>query len=213
MTRAHALLRTVACLPLVGMAVATAGCGAAAQSAAQAGQHTSPMDYEFTFREVHPSGAPTYFVRVFMAARGGKLQRFYSVTALPSGAPAFEAVWSATDPTHEMIRDWRSCTQSESTPPEKVPTTVSAMEATMLGPLRPPRNAVWVSPHTWRISQGVAILTVQTFGPKITDRIVSVGVPTARTPGTIIEGASLVLASHVPSVRAGWQACRATQSQ
>jgi len=169
---------------------------------------TTTRYFEFTFTQYHPAGAPPDIVRVYASVNNvAEIQQLRSVVRLTSGAMVTETAWANLRPERQVVRNWTTCVQNAQKPPEAIPKTISALEASVLGPAKPPPGATVLSLGTWRIWQGVAAVTVHQFGPSIVDRSVSVGLPNL-TPGTVIADASLRRISAMPGMLPDWRACR-----
>lgn len=189
--------------PSAALAVFLAACGTASMP-------QQPNYVEFTFEQAHPSGAPTEIVRVYAAvSKTAEIQQLDSVVRLGSGGIVTETVWNSASPNRQLVRDWTTCRQNTQRPPEAIPRTIMALETSILGPAHPPASATILSPDTWRIAQGIAIVTVHQLGPSIMNRTVSVGLPN-KPPGTIISSAKLQEVAAIPDLATGWRACRSS---
>jgi hypothetical protein len=165
-------------------------------------------DYEFTFDMNHPAGVPSDVVHAYIAVdQVGRIQDFYAVTRLPSGTVVSERSWNSADPDSEVGRDWTTCQQTRQAPPEAIPRTVATLEASILGPAVAPPGATVIAPATWRIAQGIAVVTVHQLGPGITDRTVTIGLP-GKEPGTTIRDAALTTIAAFPTLIGTWATCR-----
>jgi hypothetical protein len=164
-------------------------------------------DYEFTFDMTHPEGVPSDVVHAYVTVdRAGRIQDFYAVTRLPSGAMVSERSWHSADPDSELGRDWTTCQQTRQPPPEAIPRTVATLEASVLGPAVAPPGATVIASATWRIAQGIAAVTVHQLGPGILDRTVTIGLP-GKKPATTIRDAALTRIAVFPNLIKTWGTC------
>ncbi len=172
---------------------------------------TSRTYDELTFREVHPaSGRPTDIVHIYAAiGQSGRIDSLYAITLRLNGsAILYETRWDQRMGSTGLMRDWTDCRLSSSPSTDPIPRTVTQLEASILGPERPPRGAVAVGPNTWQIDEGIAVLTVHVLGRPITERVVATGLRGARRPGTVIMDAELAKVASLPPLRSAWGSCR-----
>jgi hypothetical protein len=162
---------------------------------------------EVSFDQVHPDGAPPEVVHVFASVdTSGKVKELDSVMLLArTGTTLSETAWDSANPGRQLVRDWTTCRQHAQLLPEAIPRTIMALETSIVGPEIPPGRATMLSPNTWRIAQGIAVVTVHQFGRTILDRTVSVGLP-GRPPGTITEKVSVRRIAGMPDLTARWRA-------
>ena len=203
---ARATLLLAAVLSVTGLATACTG---------QTGSpRQRPAVYEFSFQQDRLGvAAADQTVRIYAALdRQGRVERLYTITLGNGGSAVYESWWTAQAPSRLTARDWTRCTQSSKGPDEAIPRTLDAMETGVLGPAHPPSQAQWIAPKTWRlqlsaIHQGLGIMTVRQFGPTITDRVVTIGLPGHAQAGTIIQHAALSRIGRLPGRWPSWPSC------